>query len=141
MRDQRDVDMALLYRRAWHTASRLMVLAFVAFLVVGGLHWGGGHSLQRALGVGLVFPVVLGSVAGVVEARAVRASRRIRTFSRGNLRASLFAGAWAAAWSIPFVAAIGLQEGTLQPYLDNALAPLGWGGACCLGAALPVGRS
>ena len=119
-----------------------MKMAFPAFFIVGGLYWAQGHDLQRALGVGLVFPVVLGSVAGLIAARTARQKNRIRTFTTANIRIALFSGLWAACWSVPFVIAIGLQELTFQPYWENLVAPpLAWGVACFVGAALPVGRS
>ena len=100
-----------------------------------------GHELQRALGVALVFPVVLGSVAGVIAVRDARERHRVRTFTAKNLQMALFAALWGAAWTVPFVVAIGLQELTFKPYWGNAIGPLAWGSVCFIGAALPVWRS
>ena len=122
------------------TAS-FMKVAFPFFFLIGGLYWALGHEFQRALGVGLVFPVVFGSAAGIVAARTARQRHGVRTFTAANLRMAAFAGAWAAAWSVPFVLAIGLQEQTLQPNWENAVAPLAWGAACFVGAVLPLGRT
>ena len=132
---------ASLYRRAWHVTATLMKVAFSASFLIGGLYWLLGHELQRALGVALVFPVVLGSVAGVIAVRDARERHRVRTFTATNVRMALFAALWGAAWSVPFVVAIGLQELTFKPYLGNAIGPLVWGSVCFIGAALPVGRS
>ena len=119
----------------------MMKLAFLFSFLIGGLYFALGHELQRALGVALVFPVVLGSVAGVVAVRAARQRHRVRTLTTTNLRMALFAGVWAAAWFVPIPIAIGLQELTFQPYWVNAVGLLAWGGAFFVGAALPVGRS
>ena len=137
----RNVTIGSLNRSAWHMATTFMKVGFPAFFLIGGLYLALGHELQRALGVGLVFPVVLGSVAGIAVVRAARQRHRVRTLTAANLRMALFAGAWAAAWSVPFVLAIGLQELTFQPYSENAVGPLAWGAACFIGAALPAVRS
>ena len=141
MRDRRHVTTGSLNRSAWHATTALMGLAFLFSFLVGGLYFALGHELQRALGVALVLPVVIGSVAGVVAVRAARQKHRVRTFTAANLRMALFAGAWAAAWFVPMLIAIGLQELTFQPYWGNAVGLLAWGGAFFVGAALPVERS
>ena len=137
----RNVTVGSLHRSAWHTATPLMGIAFVASAVIGGLYFAQGHELQRALGVALVFPVVIGSVSGMSAVRAARERHRVRTFTVANLRMGLFAGAWAAIWFAPILIAIGLQELTFQPYWWNAVGLLAWGAAFFVGAVLPVGRS
>ena len=110
MRDHLNSTSASLYRRAWHVTATLMKVAFTASFLIGGLYLLLGHELQRALGVALVFPVVLGSVAGVIAVRDARERHRVRTFTAKNLQMALFAALWGAAWTVPFVVAIGLQE-------------------------------
>ena len=116
-------------------------MAFLFSFLIGGLYFALGHELQQSLGVALVFPVVIGSVAGVDSVRASRKRHRIRTLTAANIRMALFAGYWAAAWFVPILIAIGLQELTFEPYWGNAVGLLTWGAAFSVGAALPVGRS
>ena len=130
-----------LYRSAWYITTNLMKVGFPAFFLIGGLGWFLEHDLVKALGMGLVVLVVPGSISGVIAARNSRQRHRVRTFTTTNFQMAMFAAVWGAAWCIPFVIAIALQNFTLQPYWENAIVLTTWGSVCFLLGALPIGRA
>ena len=130
-----------LSRSAWHITTNQMKVAFPAFFLVAGMGLFLDHALVKAVGMGLVVPVVLGGISGAIAVRDARRRHRVRTFTATNLQMSMFAAVWGAAWCIPFVLAIALQNFTLQPYWENAIVPAVWGAVCFLLGALPVGRA
>jgi hypothetical protein len=141
MIDRKLIATESLTRGSWHTTIDLLKIGVPAFLLMFGIYWLGHSNPQKGLLVGLVFLVLPSSLAGLVTARHLRSRHRIRTFSYGNLRTSLFAGLWGTAWAVPFSIGIGLDEASFSPLHEYILAPFALGAVCFLAAALPVGRS
>ena len=141
MRNHKYLETKSLIYGAWSLALDLLKIGVPAFLLLFGIFWLGHANPQQGLLTGLVMLVAPSILAGLITVRHLRARRRIFTFSTGNIRASIFAALWGAAWAVPFTVGIALKEASITPLNEYILAPLVWGVVCFLGAALPVGRS